>query len=282
MKMYLKRGFIIAFAIILTMVIQSCNNDNDTLTATNSARVQLKLVDAPGMNITQVNINIVDIQYNNSDNETGWTSLTNNPISVDLTKLIAGNNLLLTDNIIPAGNFKQIRLILGSGNTLQLEGSDALIPLDTPSAMQSGLKLQLNANLEAGFSYTFILDWDVQKSIVQAGTSGKYNLKPVISVNAEVNSGSVSGVVVKTANDIDTPMDGLVVEFSNNSDALINGTTLTDKDGKFLIQGLKAGTYTLTINKEGYVSYSKIDVSVTAGNITNIDKITLVPTITTP
>ena len=37
------------------------------------------------------------------------------------------------------------------------------------------------------------MDWDVQKSIVKAGNSGNYNLKPVIRVTAEANSGTISG-----------------------------------------------------------------------------------------
>ena len=91
---------------------------------------------------------------------------------------------------------KQFRLVLSDNNTLLLENETTPIHLDTPSAQQSGLKLKLDTALEPGFSYTFILDWDVHKSIVKAGNSGKYILKPVIRVNTEVNSGSISGKVI--------------------------------------------------------------------------------------
>ena len=276
--MKLKKTVIISLAVIVTILIQSCSNSSGNLTTANSASVQLKLVDAPG-DYSQVNVIITDIQYNNSDNDSGWTSfnLKNTPISVDLTKLIAGNDLLLTNQLIPAGNFKQIRLILGDGNTLKIDGIDNLIPLDTPSAMQSGLKLHVNTTLQAGFSYTFILDWNVQESVVMAGSSGKYNLKPVIRVNAEVNSGSIAGNVVENINTVDTPMQGVTVKFVNKSDVTDEGTTSTDSNGNFLIQGLKEGTYTLTIQQTGYEDFTT-EVSVTVGNISNVDKITLTPT----
>ena len=126
----------------LLLFIQSCSNDNND----SASRVQLKLVDAPG-DYQEVNVEITDIQYNTTDSEDGWKSFTpasGYPINVDLTELIAGNSLLLTDQLIPSGMMKQIRLVLGENNTLKIEGNDALIPLDTPSAMQSGLKLNLN------------------------------------------------------------------------------------------------------------------------------------------
>lgn len=260
--------------IITAMITQSCSNNNDKLNGT--ASVQLKLIDAPG-DYLAVNVNIVDIQYNNTESDSGWTSfnLENTPISVDLTKLVAGNNLILADQLIPAGTFKQIRLILGDGNTLKIEGNDTLIPLDTPSAMQSGLKLQLNNTLQAGFSYTFILDWDVQKSIVKDGASGKYNLKPVIRVNTEVNSGSISGNVVENINTVETPMQGAIVKFVNQSDTTIEGSTSTDENGDFLIQGIPEGTYDLTIQQTGYDDVTVTNVNVTVGNVTTVDKVTL-------
>ena len=120
------------------------------------------------------------------------------PINVDLTELVAGNDLLLTDEIIPAGNLEQIRLVLGEDNTVVVEndsGEPETYPLNTPSAQQSGLKLKIEEELQAGFTYTFILDWDVNRSVIKAGNSGNYNLRPVINVIAEISSGSITGVV---------------------------------------------------------------------------------------
>ena len=267
----LKTYLFIGISIISLSFLQSCNDDkNDS-----PSRVQLKLVDEIG-DYEEVNVVITDIQYNATDSEAGWQSFAPAeayPIEVDLTELIAGNSLLLTDQLIPAGMMKQIRLVLGDGNTLKLEGDDTLIPLDTPSAMQSGLKLNLNTVLEGGFTYTFILDWVVSESIVESGSTGKYNLKPVIKVNAEVNSGSVSGTVVETIEETETAMEGVTVEIYN-AEAVKITDTMTDMDGNFLFQGLEAGTYTLKITREGYNEYSA-ETTVSVGEVTEAGTIVL-------
>ena len=279
MKNHIKlRSFFALLA--LTISFLSCSDDkmNDP---ENSSRVILKLVDAEG-DYEQVNVEIVDIQYNSSEDDNGWQSFTSEggyPIQTDLTKLIAGNELLLSDEIIPSGWMEQIRLVLSENNSLKLEGQDDLIPLKTPSAQQSGLKIKLDQQLDPGFSYTFILDWDVQKSIVQAGNSGQYLLKPVIRANAEVNSGSVSGTVVADViGDESTdlyPKEGVVVEFYTTEDVYVT-ETLTDAEGKFLVQGLSPGDYRIQIETLDYVPYvSPEPVSVTAGQVTDVGTLEL-------
>ena len=280
--MILRKLSIIAIALFMILGYQSCNDNEDS----NTAKVQLKLIDAPG-DYLEVNVEIVDIQYNSSDDESGWTSFTPEngyPINIDLTSLIAGNSLLLTDQIIPSGMLKQIRLVLSDNNNLiiegELEGETKTAHLDTPSAMQSGLKLKMDTVLESGFSYTFILDWDVQKSIVEAGNSDKYNLKPVIRVNTVINSGSISG---KVTGDVDTdeiegavPLKDVTVSVYSTDDIYIT-ETLTDENGDFKVQGLSEGAYKIKIERNGYDNYESSDVVVvTVGDIINVGTIELV------
>jgi len=282
----LKRIYFAAIAAMVVMLgFQSCASNDE---ASGTARVQLKLVDAPG-DYLKVNVNIVDIQYNNGENEGGWMSFgkpEDYPMNVDLTTLVAGNSLLLANQIIPSGMLKQIRLILGDGNTIVVEGDDKLpslpLLLTTPSAQQSGLKLKLDAELEAGFSYTFVLDWDVQKSIVKTG-SGKYNLKPVIRVNAEVNSGSiagnVSGEVLVNGLSVFPNLENAIVGIYTTNDVYVTESG-TNADGDFLIQGLASGDYILKINQVGYDDYVSTPITVTVGTVNTIEPIVLmIPTI---
>jgi len=266
--------------VVLSLASVSCSDDKIS-DPENGSRVILKLVDAEGV-YEQVNVEIVDIQYNSSDEDSGWQSFNPEegyPIQTDLTKLIAGNELLLSDEIIPSGWMEQIRLVLSENNTLKIEGQEDLVSLKTPSAQQSGLKIKLDQQLDPGFSYTFILDWDVQKSIVKAGNSGQYILKPVIRANAEVNSGSVSGMVVADLiGDQSTdlfPQAGVVVEFYNSNDAYVT-ETLTDANGNFLLQGLSPGEYEIRIETLEYVPYVSSDpVTVVEGQITEVGTIEL-------
>jgi len=277
-----KNVLMMVMAAIISLGLQSCTENKEL--EGNTARVQLKLIDFPG-EYMEVNIEIIDIQYNVSDE--GWTSFApmdgGYPINVDLTELIAGNSLLLADEIVPSGLLKQIRLVLSDNNSLLIEGENEgesiSTHLDTPSAQQSGLKLNLDTELEPGFSYSFILDWDVQKSVLKAGNSGKYNLKPVIRVNAEVNSGSVSGTVI--ADDLDDDLEGAVplkgakISVFTTDDSEV-ATTFTDETGNFIIQGLDEGDYKIRIEHINYIEFqSEGLIKVLPGEITSLGTIEL-------
>jgi len=274
-----KNILMVAVCLIAILGFLSCSDDNDKPDTT--SRVQLKLVDAPG-DYEEVNIEIIDVLYNSTEDEGGWTSITPedfSPIIVDLTELVAGNELLLSDVIIPSGMLQQIRLVLGENNTLLVEGEEGQTDLDTPSAQQSGLKLKINTELEPGYSYTFILDWDVQKSIVKAGNSGKYILKPVIRVNAEVNSGSITGKVVgkpivSDGTDGTVPLQDAKVSVYTVDEVYLTGTT-TNENGDFMVLGLDAGDYKIKIEHNKYIDYQSDTINVVAGETTDAGLIEL-------
>jgi len=275
-----KKILFIVFAILSLTGIESCD-DNDGNKVGDTSRVQLKLIDAEG-DYEEVNIEIVDILYNSGEDEKGWNSFTPEggyPINVDLTELIAGNNVMLTDEIIASGMLKQIRLVLSDNNTLLLENKTTPIHLDTPSAQQSGLKLKLDTALEPGFSYTFILDWDVHKSIIKAGNSGKYILKPVIRVNTEVNSGSISGKVIgEDLNDNVSgavPLEGILVAVHEVANDTFITETYTNENGDFIIQGLDPDYYKIIIEDFSYINYESKEIKITAGEVSDLGTIEL-------
>lgn len=281
--MKLSKLFLVAM-IFATLSFVGCDNNGSN--GDNTSSIQLKLVDAEG-EYEKVLVNIIDVQYNRNDGDSGWISFegftlanTDDPLNrVDLTELVAGNTLVLTDEDIESGMLNQIRLILGEGNAVVLDGETAEIPLSTPSAMQSGLKLHLDTTLEPGFFYTFILDWDVQKSIVKAGTSGNYNLKPVIRVIAEVNSGTILGRVADAAETEAAllPVENATVYVYNATDVTFLtpiASTFTNNEGRFILQGLPEGNYLLKIEKSDYtVLTTTIPTVVTKGQDTNLGTI---------
>ena len=272
----MKKNMMLVLLVVFNLtILQSCQEDKTE----DTARVQLRLVDASG-DYEEVNVEIIDIQYMSSENQ-DWTSFNPEngyPIEVDLTTLIAGNDLLLSDEIIPAGIINQIRLILSENNTILLKNTTETIDLDTPSAQQSGLKLKLDKELEPGFSYTFILDWDVQKSIVRAGNSGKYILKPVIRVNTLVNSGSIKGVVtgkyLSEVSDDPKPLSGVIVAIYTSKNEYVTETA-TDELGAFLIQGVPPGDYKIMIDELKYQPYISELIEVEAGVVKDVGVITL-------
>ncbi|MDZ7612715.1 MAG: carboxypeptidase regulatory-like domain-containing protein [Flavobacteriaceae bacterium] len=140
----------------------------------------------------------------------------------------------------------------------------------------------LDENLEGGSSYTFILDWDVQRSVVKAGNSGKYILKPVIRANAEVNSGTLGGqVVADPLNDDDNitqPLANTLVSVFTLEGVLVT-QTLTNELGNFMVHGLRAGDYKIKIVTDPYAPYESAIVNIKAGEVTDLGIIELKVTV---
>lgn len=264
-------------SIILFLLALSCG-DSDSSTNTEMAKMSVKLVDEPG-DYQNVYIEIIDvkIKYENdisNDEEGGWESIgiINSGI-YDLLELTGGVSLPLVDNEeIETGTIKQIRLILGDANSVVLEGETEARPLSTPSAQQSGLKVMINQPILAGFNYDFILDFDVDESIVMAGNSGNINLKPVLRASLEVNSGTLAGMVTNT---------DVAVEVSVDNGQGITASTFVDADGNFEIPGLPAGIYSVIVtpDPDAVPQYQGIiieNVEITVGSVNILEAITLV------
>lgn len=263
-------------SIILLLLVFACSdsdNSNESGNSNNneSATLSVKLVDDPG-DYQNVFVEIIDIMVKydgaSDDGESGWESIEIiNPGVYDLLELTGGTSLELVNNeSIQTGFIKQIRLVLGDDNSVVLEGETESRPLNTPSAQQSGLKVMINQEINSGYNYDFILDFDVDESIVMAGNSGNINLKPVLRASLEVNSGTIAGRV--------QPL-GIVVEV-----VVTNGTlstsTYTNNLGDFEILGLPSGVYTVTVTPEATLLLDSVvieNVEVNVGEITNLDPI---------
>ena len=136
------------FLAVLGLGLTSCSDDDtdDAITEEN-ARVTVRMIDAPGdYDAVIVDVKDVMIQVEAEQgvtDEEGWLSLDDVEAGqYNLLELTGGMTQLLADSEIPAGFVSQMRLVLGPDNFVEI-GED-LIPLATPSAEQSGLKLNLN------------------------------------------------------------------------------------------------------------------------------------------
>ena len=255
MKKILK--FIFVFA-ALGVVFASCSTDSNGDTASFS----INLVDAPG-NYDQVNIEVVGVEVIIND------EIVNVDVQegiYDLLELTGGVSALLAEGELPAGELSQMRLILGDDNNLIIDGD--VHSLKVPSGQQSGLKLNIHQTLEPGIRYDFILDFNVDKSIVVLGNNSGYNLKPVIRATTLAESGAVSGLVEPAST------ESLIVA----SNGTVEISAYTDETGAFLLYGVPEGNYTITVTPaEGsnFSSTSVENVGVTKGETTVLETITL-------
>jgi len=210
-----------------------------------------------------VNIDIQDIKVNTGD--TGWTSLPLNRKGVyNLLDFKNGLDTLLSSSELPAGTVSQIRLVLGTNNSVVVNGVN--YPLSTPSSQQSGLKLNLHATLISGIEYKLWLDFDAGRSIVETG-NGNYILKPVIRTYSEATSGAIKGSVVPANS------HSMVYVIQNATDTI--GSSIADTtSGNFLIGGLPAGAYNVAIHADGYAD-TTLSSNVTTGSVTDLGSVQL-------
>ena len=235
-------------AAFISLGLASCSDD-DSAADGGSANLTVRMTDAPGdydavfVDVQDIEIHVDAESESQVDEDTdgdGWISVGEvNRGIYDLLELTGGVSQLLADTEVPAGYVSEMRLILGTENSVVVDGVKK--PLNTPSAQQSGLKLQLNQEFEAGENYAFLLDFDVDKSVVTTGNGG-YNLKPVIRLSAEANAGMVVGKVVLPA-DIQVTVQSLVVLTGDS----VTISAYTDAGGNFALKGVPAGVYSLEV-----------------------------------
>lgn len=251
--------FILAF--VSAIVFIACKKDSNS---DGTARLQVYLTDDPG-DYEAVYIDVKDIQINvTGDSSYGWQSLQGvNAGTYDLLKLVNDEDTILADAEIPSGRLHQIRLVLGTENYVKLIGTSGLIKLETPSAQQSGLKLNVQHDVTVDRLYTILLDFDVAKSIVKTGNS-KYILKPTIRTILNAVGGTLKGVVM--------PKDFQTAVYAVQGVDTI-ATTYTGITGGYVIKGLPAGTYDVFYRPTNntYKDSLRTGISVIFNTTTKID-----------
>jgi len=242
-------------------LVPSCKKENSRLT--------IYLTDAPA-DYDAVNIEVVGLQVKASadQGEGGWQTMTlpATPVTYNLLEFTNGMETLLSSIELPAGKVSQLRLILGDNNTIVVNGVTEPLPLEVPSGSESGLKFNIHAELLPGIEYKLWIDFDCARSVVDNG-AGDYILKPLIRTFTEATSGAIKGVVSPLA-------ANATVSATNGVDIL---SAIPDPTtGAFLIRGVPAGTWTVTIDaNNGYIDQTINNVSVTIGQVADVGSITL-------
>jgi hypothetical protein len=123
------------------------------------------------------------------------------PRQIDLLALDGGGSeVLLSDEMLPAGDYESIRLKVNAGRT----GSDSFIeltdgsvhPLFIPSGNQTGLKLIRGFTIGAGGVHNFTIDFNLRKSVIHPpGLGDPYLLKPVLRMVDNLEVGTIEGTV---------------------------------------------------------------------------------------
>lgn len=255
---------IVALALSMGHFLTGCS---DT-TSPGGGTLQVSLADGPG-DFEAVNIVVesVEVHRAGEDSLSGWMTVRATPGTYDLMQLRNGVTAVLVDHQLPAGDYTQMRLVLGAGCTVVVDG--VTHPLVVPSGMHSGLKLNHPFTIGNDAIYEVMLDFDAMRSIHQTGM-GQYMLRPVIHAMAGMVSGSLVGTVLPIAS------RAAVM-------AVIGTDTLTARadtlSGFFRFPMLWEGTYdvTFTPTAGAYRDTTLTGVSVVRMQTTDVGTITLTP-----
>lgn len=247
--------------------------------ASGTGTLRLALTDAPSCGYDAVNVTVAKVRVHQSgsasDADSGWSEIVLNPARrVDLLSLTNGVLMELGQIPLPTGKYTQMRLVLADNSTTQplansvVPASGSEVALKTPSGQQSGVKSNINIDIAENKMADFVLDFDACKSVVQAGASGQYLLKPVVTVIPRYVSG-VQGYVAPAigaggATQVSLQLNGTIVK-----------ATVPDSTGKFLLQPVAPGNYTLVMAAPGRTTAVVTGVPVVAETVTPVASATL-------
>ena len=259
------KNLFLGLTVIFILLFYGCSKDNP-VSPFGSGEMKIYMVDSPAnFDAVLINVTEVDAHSVTSDSNGGWFVLNSTPHVYDLLSLRNGMSAVLGDTMLPAEQYSQIRLILGSGSSVVINGIS--YNLTVPSGFQTGVKLNADFDIQANATYALTLDFNAAKSIIQAG--GKYILQPVIRCTATETSGTISGTVLPvTAN--------AIVWTVSNSDTV---TAYVDPvSGYFKLMALPSGTYSLNIQASDTTMFKSTaiqNVVVSSGQNTDAGTITL-------
>lgn len=260
-----KLNFAFIAAIMLSIVFTACNKDEQQ-----TGMVKLSITDAPidTDGITGVYVTFTEIQYHKSGDS--WSSFSDfeGPRTINLLDLTRGETDLLGTLELEAGTYTQLRFILDApergqgaaanpGCYLEFEDGSTQ-PLFVPSGAQSGYKGVGTFTVPANGVVEVTADFDVRKSVVKAGASGKYILKPTIRLIVDNQSGAIDGYVSPMPQDAQiviyayengTYQEGEAAEPAEEQIRFPNAVSsdLADADGYYHIAFLAPMQYDLVV-----------------------------------
>jgi len=251
MKAFKLSSWIILSLILLMFV--ACGGGGGSGGDVATGTLSLSLTDASSSDYQAVFVTIDEVQVHlggNENNPNHWKSVDMpiSPLTVDLFDLVNGvrEDLGLVD--LDVGRYTQMRLIIGNdpnpdyhpfANYVITNAETPVVhELKIPSGHKTGFKVVNGFTINDDQITELILDFDATRSVIQAGSSGQWLLKPTVKAIEEEGYAIIEGRVTDYAS---TPsgIDGVLVTVQKyNATAVdpkdkveIIASTLTDSNG---------------------------------------------------
>lgn len=269
--MFVRNLFVIPIALMLSLslIVVSCD-DNSVGSEDKTGTMEVQMHDAPA-DYEEVNVYVESVRVNNADSDTGWVTINSPQQSYDLLKLSNGASVVLGSEELSTGTYNQIRLVLSrDDHSVVLDGTEH--DMMVPSGSQTGIKLNINAEIKEDITYTLVLDFDAARSIVErpSGQSGSsYLLKPVVRAYSQAETGNIAGSV--------SPADAHPFVYAIANSDTLSSTKADTTSGDFKLIGLEEGSYTVSVDPTNgtYQSADTSNVSVTLDETNDIGTVTV-------
>ena len=218
------------------------------------------LTDAPSCGYDAVNITIDRVRVHQSstagDSDAGWSEIVLSPARrVDLLTLSNGVLEDLGQTALPAGTYTQLRLVLAPNDATN-PFANSVVPtggsetaLTTPSAQQSGLKMNVQIDVAPNKIADVVLDFDACKSVVKRGNSGQYNLKPVITVVPVLSDAGL-----RVVGYLDPTLAADSTQVSLQQAGVVVKATAPSATGQFVLYPVPVGSYDLVVTSAGHAT----------------------------
>jgi len=257
----LKLWALIASSLFI-FILAACAGKIDTGT------LSLSLSDATTAEYNAVYVTIQEVQVHNNE-DGSWQIVAAPNKTYNLLELVNGVREQLGITELETAHYTQMRLIIGKSpdDTINLlseshpyanyiiDNADTYYELKIPSGYQTGIKIVHGFDITENQTTELILDFDASRSIVKAGNSGKWLLKPTIKVLDTADYSIISGTVTATDADAEGVSVSAQVYDSGAEDpkdeVVVEASTITNGDGLYTIF-LQPGTYNIVAYKDGY------------------------------
>lgn len=216
-------------------------DDNSVTSRAGAGMLNVQLTDSPACGYNRVNVTVDQVQI--SPDGTGWTTI---PVDssvgrIDLLSLTNGTVVTLGQAPLPAGTYQQVRLVLKKNesaepwaNSVVLTETATETPLKSPSSQQNVYKIIGPFTVQEGKLADLVLDFHSCKSIVVAGKSGQYLLKPVVTAISRDASGSISGKTLANSQ--------VFAQQQSTSGPVVVKGTVADSTGAFTLAFMESGS----------------------------------------
>lgn len=255
-----------------------------------NGQLSLALADAATDQYNAVYVTVDKIQVHASDmSENSWETLFTPQRTYNLLALTNGVRESLGIVSLAAGHYTQMRLVLGNSpddgiNILSqahpyanyvIDADNAYHELKVPSGSQTGVKIVQGFDVNDSETTELILDFNAAASVVIAGSSGNYLLKPTIKILATTDYAILSGTITNATDD-STVSGALVTAQTFDATAadardqvIVESGTVSDDAGAYALF-LMPTSYNIVAYKTGF-SPSASAVTLAAGTTSTLD-----------